>query len=75
MWCASQAYAKSKLTVQELAQQATDAAADYTGPARQAAQEVCLCIWDGWHTDRSQVTSIKSTWHARNVRLLTRPKF
>ena len=36
---APQAYAKSKLTVQELTQQATDAAADYTGAAKQAAEE------------------------------------
>ena len=39
----SQAYAKSKLTVQELAKYATDAAAEYTGSARQAAEEVWIC--------------------------------
>jgi len=36
----SQAYVKSKLTVKDLAQQASDAAAGYTGAARDAAMEV-----------------------------------
>ena len=40
MASARQAYTKSKLTAKELAQQATDAAAEYTGAAQQAAQEV-----------------------------------
>ncbi len=35
-----QAYVKSKLTVKDLAQQASDAAAGYTGAARDAAMEV-----------------------------------
>ena len=38
-----QAYTKSKLTAKELAKQATDAAAEYTGAAQQAAQEVGVC--------------------------------
>ena len=42
-----QAYAKSKLTVQELAQQASDATASYTGAAKQAAEEVCTTPADG----------------------------
>ncbi len=35
-----QTYAKSKLTVQELTKYATDAAAEYTGSAKAAAEEV-----------------------------------
>ena len=38
--CLPQTYAKSKLTVQELTKYATDAAADYTGSAKAAAEEV-----------------------------------
>ena len=37
---APQAYVKSKLTVKDLAQQASDAAAGYTGAARDAAVDV-----------------------------------